>query len=30
MSGMAMMGLNEATAKMQALYGENKKITEWQ
>ena len=28
MSGMAMMGLNEATAKMQALYGENKKITD--
>ena len=28
MGGMIMMGLDEATAKMQALYGENKKITD--
>ena len=28
MSGMAMMGLEEATQKMYALYGENKKITD--
>ncbi|MBQ8151862.1 MAG: hypothetical protein IJ070_03750 [Firmicutes bacterium] len=27
MSGMVMMGLEEATAKMYALYGENRKIT---
>ena len=28
MSGMVMMGLDEATAKMYALYGENRKITD--
>lgn len=28
MSGMVMMGLEEATQKMYALYGENKKITD--
>ena len=28
MSGMVVMGLEEATKKMYALYGENKKITD--
>ena len=28
MSGMVMMGLEEATQKMLAIYGENKKITD--